>query len=76
MGSACEMVPSTAHFNYFYFPRQKGDELPQLGVGKTLRGGCCGKEPDSPIQIQLLDHRVQAHWRLLPGRKPRGHSGL
>lgn len=41
--------------NYFYLPRHKGDELPQLGAGKALRGGWCGKEPDPPIQIQLLD---------------------
>lgn len=57
-------------------PGHKGDELPQLGAGKALSGGWCGKEPDPPIHIQLLDHRAQAHWRLRPRRKPRDHPGL
>lgn len=51
-----------------YLPRHKGDELPQLGAGKALRKG---KEPDPPIQIQLLDQL-----RLLPRRKPRDHPEL
>lgn len=53
MGSACEMVPSVVHFNYFYFPRHKGDELPQLGVGKGLRGGGGGVERNLTLQSRF-----------------------
>lgn len=40
-------------------------------------GGWCGKEPGPPVQIPLLDSRVQAHWReALLGRKQGDPPGL